>query len=496
MADKVHKNRPHGMHALVALAPEDVFSAILGLVWAREDIPQCNLVSTWLHAAVQGYVTSILHSPWWLPSSLTQSVLALVLSFCPPFSVLRATAACRSWKAACESRMAWRSVRLTFGWGQDSEMLSVLRALQRVAVRHGLQSVPEDPLVMQAAVSQLPLTRSAPGSPVGREEPPVLRRAHTAQQEDERVFTSVRPRAQSMEMTMRGTDFGSTLYGQSACRLSRTIAAGDQKRPFSTTSPLLLCRHNLHDSSAFSSEEGHRQMWILQKEEERAGADPARRALCKTISKYQAKFHGRTVLEVHAASGLVGLYASRYAKSVTITNPSDWSNRLVRFNGALQAWFTSSKARPAWSGSASSRPRRSLCMAGRSGPVPVHVYTLEVTKAGAEEMTKQWQWDSGTAMRGLQRELLAPKFDIVLVAGSSRSGTASSTLTAEGILQIAKHFLSKGGLLLAASKSRYDTELASLQYGAAAAGFMLEEDELICDPCDGQCRVLALRSCV
>jgi len=228
------------------------------------------------------------------------------------------------------------------------------------------------------------------------------------------------------------------------------------------------------------------------------GADPARRGLCGFINQHQEDFYGRTVLEVGAASGLVGLYAARYAKSVTITNCTDLSNRLVRFNGALQAWFTSSKARPAWSGAACSRARRSLSMAGRSGAVPVHIYTLQANKVGAEDLAKQWQWDSGTAMRGLRRELLSPKFDIMLVAAlaSSQKGSTSATPTVEGILELAKQLLAKGGLLLAAAKGRYDTELSALRYGATAAGLALEEDEVVCDPCDGQIRVLALRSCV
>ena len=35
---------------------------------------------------------------------------------------------------------------------------------------------------------------------------------------------------------------------------------------------------------------------------------------------------------------------------------------------------------------------------------------------GAESLTRQWQWDSGTAMRGLKPQLLAPSFDAILAA--------------------------------------------------------------------------------
>ena len=42
---------------------------------------------------------------------------------------------------------------------------------------------------------------------------------------------------------------------------------------------------------------------------------------------------------------------------------------------------------------------------------------LPMTLAGAKALARQWQWDSGSAMRGLTASLVAPSFDLVLNAG-------------------------------------------------------------------------------
>jgi len=222
-----------------------------------------------------------------------------------------------------------------------------------------------------------------------------------------------------------------------------------------------------------------------------------RRALCRVLGERAEMLQRCTILEVNAGSGLVGLSAAAYAKSVTITTPNDLSSRLVRFNCALQGWLSGGgRARQSRSG-APSQLRRGFSMPGRNGPVPIHVYNLPLSKAGAEELAKQWQWDSGTAMRGLKRNMVAPKFDIMLVASlePTETGSSGTTTAAEGILSLASSLLGKGGLLLAAAKTRQDTALSTLTFGASSAGLEVEEDEIVYDPSDGNIRVVGLRSC-
>lgn len=39
---------------------------------------------------------------------------------------------------------AWRSLRLSFGWGADFEMRCLLQSLKRLGLRHGLTELPEE----------------------------------------------------------------------------------------------------------------------------------------------------------------------------------------------------------------------------------------------------------------------------------------------------------------------------------------------------------------
>lgn len=39
---------------------------------------------------------------------------------------------------------AWRSLRLSFGWGADFEMRCLLQSLKRLGLRHGLSELPEE----------------------------------------------------------------------------------------------------------------------------------------------------------------------------------------------------------------------------------------------------------------------------------------------------------------------------------------------------------------
>ncbi|CAK9017637.1 unnamed protein product [Durusdinium trenchii] len=184
-------------------------------------------------------------------------------------------------------------------------------------------------------------------------------------------------------------------------------------------SQLLLCRHPLGNALG--------ELWLLQLQSSRC-QDPARRALSRLLAAQPQLLANHAVLEVNAGAGLVGLGSSAYAKTMTITAPDDLTCRLIRLNASLL-------------GKGKSRPQ----VPGLSGmSVPVYVYTLPISLNGAKALARQWQWDSGSAMRALKPSLLAPSFDVILHAGEP--------LDVQGLMEMCQHLLAPAGLLVTVPK--------------------------------------------
>eukprot|EP00930_Biecheleria_cincta_P100109 TRINITY_DN91719_c0_g1_i1.p1 TRINITY_DN91719_c0_g1~~TRINITY_DN91719_c0_g1_i1.p1 ORF type:complete len:203 (-),score=47.10 TRINITY_DN91719_c0_g1_i1:164-772(-) len=175
-----------------------------------------------------------------------------------------------------------------------------------------------------------------------------------------------------------------------------------------------------------------------------------------------------------ANAGLCGLFAAlSSAKSVTITAPSELDCHLVRLNAALLAGQHQRSG--SGGGYVGRRQRCVVQMLGTS--TSIYVYTLSASAAGADSLIRQWQWDSGTAMRALQPALVAPHFDVILHAGWSDSSDARA---AEGLLDLAQKLLAPNGALLVAGPClcRPMARLAELVQEAARGCFRLESDEL------------------
>mmetsp|Transcript_78843 Transcript_78843/g.244658 ORF Transcript_78843/g.244658 Transcript_78843/m.244658 type:complete len:354 (+) Transcript_78843:1-1062(+) len=344
--------------------------------------------------------------------------------------------------------------------------------MRRMALLHGLPSFPEDPPEPQTPSSPTRLSpslssRSPPCSPLSRPGSPALLPPSGG------GFTSLPP-----SPTMRS-------------RLEAT-------RP----SPLLLCRHRgLAADGAAARRVGRRddppggaappraELWLLQAEEERRLADPARREACRFLARRAELLAGRAVLEVEAGAGLVGLFASHYARSVTITTPTELGSRLARLNGTLVGtdWGKRPKG---WSGPAK---RQLPAVAGRSGPVPLYIYALPMTPQGLEDLARQWQWDSGTAMRALKPELVAPRFEVVLHAALGGPADSRSRQRARGFAHLASGLLVDGGLAVAAASQQEGAPLDALMEEAKAAGLEVEEEELAEDADGHVTRILLLR---
>ncbi|CAK9058151.1 Uncharacterized protein SCF082_LOCUS31052, partial [Durusdinium trenchii] len=189
-------------------------------------------------------------------------------------------------------------------------------------------------------------------------------------------------------------------------------------------SQLLLCRHPLGNALG--------ELWLLQLQSSRC-QDPARRALSRLLAAQPQLLANHAVLEVNAGAGLVGLGSSAYAKTMTITAPDDLTCRLIRLNASL---LGKGKVMP--------EGRECLFCEDASHQVPVYVYTLPISLNGAKALARQWQWDSGSAMRALKPSLLAPSFDVILHAGEP--------LDVQGLMEMCQHLLAPAGLLVTVPK--------------------------------------------
>jgi len=176
------------------------------------------------------------------------------------------------------------------------------------------------------------------------------------------------------------------------------------------------------------------------------------------------------VLELNAGAGLVGLGLAPYCKTMTITAPDDLSCRLLHLNASLFG----------------RRKSKSRQVATATGPnnlqVPVYVYMLPTTLGGATAFARQWQWDSGSAMRALKPSLLAPSFDLVLNAGQP--------IDPQG-LEMCNELMAPGGLLIAVSGALED--VSPLYRALQANSFAIERDEVMHDTEEGYFRMMQLK---
>ncbi|CAK0844826.1 unnamed protein product [Prorocentrum cordatum] len=449
------------VEALLGAAQEVQDLVLGGLRPASGDLHCCRAACRALARAVVAHAAYELSAPWWLLDGEQTGLLAGSLALCPPQSLLHTACVCRAWRRASQDRAAWRRVQLTYGWGLDAEMRCVLRAMRRLATRHGLESMPEAPHPVAPGSLVARETRSAPCSPLC---------------------------SQSFDPQPRA---GAPLGGSSS---PSGIPPSSRALSVAGCSPLVLRRHRIgacSGASAKTCEPPLAELWLLQPDGDQRGADSVRASLCRLLIWQRPHLlKGAAVLEVDASVGLVGLAAARFGapRSVTVGAAGDLEGRLLRLNGTLfgdgAAGRPMCPSRPRhpvmWSGS---MRRPALRVPGRAGPVPVYVYApLPVSAEGAEDLARRWQWDSGTGMRCARPELAAPRFDLVVHAGlgaTEAPGTAARGV-ARGLLDLAAALLADGGVLLAAAAGAAPAALAALAAEAPGACFSVVWEEALC----------------
>lgn len=433
----------------------DVQLRILACLPVPRDLGSCRASGGALRDAVEECAANVLKAPWWFLSNGGKQALEASLRFCPIFMILRVACACRSWRAVCQDRAFWRRVRLTYGWGLDCEMRGLLGCMRRVATRHGLSQLPEDPDISTEPAA--PSSMSLPSSPV--------------------AGAPCKPFAAAL-----------SLERSVSCPSSNLEGPG---KPVPSVSPLILCKHaelppvseiNADNSDFYKQD----HMWLLQAEEERTASDPVRRILCRYLASHSGMITGRSVLEVNAGAGLIGFYASRFAKSVTITAPSELNSRLVSFNGAMLLGSMSASKKK-WSGSTKSRM---LLARGIAGHVPVYIYPLPLAARGVGEFIRRWAWESGTGMRGLSQTFLAPSFDVIVCGALAGRGDGDSVV--DGLLHLASALLSERGRLISSVDLPSKGHMDALARAAGDAGLVVETTDPLYDERDGFALVVVL----
>ncbi|CAE7443373.1 unnamed protein product [Symbiodinium sp. KB8] len=233
------------------------------------------------------------------------------------------------------------------------------------------------------------------------------------------------------------------------------------------SSQLVFRRHGVE---AQADEDGPmKELWLLEPDRANNGA---RRTLLRAVVQEPKMLAGRAVLEMDSGAGMVGLAAAHLCRTMTLTAADDLGCRLLRFNA--QSLHTATNA----SGRAKSCQAASVSgITGRQ--VPVYVYSMPQSTSGAGELARQWQWDSGTAMRSMRPSLVAPQFDVMLHAGR---------IAPEALLELSCELLTLGGVLLAVGNVVDGTDLAEL-----VKLFSVERDEVLRDEAEGYFRLLQLR---
>lgn len=239
------------------------------------------------------------------------------------------------------------------------------------------------------------------------------------------------------------------------------------------SSQLVFRRHGVE---AQADEDGPmKELWLLEPDRANNGA---RRTLLRAVVQEPKMLAGRAVLEMDSGAGMVGLAAAHLCRTMTLTAADDLGCRLLRFNA--QSLHTATNA----SGRAKSCQAASVSgITGRQ--VPVYVYSMPQSTSGAGELARQWQWDSGTAMRSMRPSLVAPQFDVMLHAG---------LIAPEALLELSCELLTLGGVLLAVGNVVDGTDLAELVHTSRQAKlFSVERDEVLRDEAEGYFRLLQLR---
>jgi len=429
--------------SLVEAAPEVKLRVLTGGATAL-DLSNCRAACSSLRDAVEVCAEHVHHAPWWLLARGCRQLLAAALALCPLSAILRAACGCRSWRRASEDRATWRNVRLSLNWGSDDQLCCAARALHRVARLHHLEAFPEDQHAFGAQ-----LAKSAPCSP--------LNKATTQAPACFPASPSVAGR-RTLEEMMR------------AC------------------SPLLICHHRGLAAALWDCAEvveAKNELWMLQSKDECRLADPVRRALCLFLGANRRLLMGCAVLDVASAAGLVGLFAASFARSVTIAATSESDCRLAQLNGTF-ALSAMGAPRPRWSGTMKRRFLATPSANGRS--VPVYVYNLPmVSRRGAEDLARRWQWESGTAMRVAPAAIAAPRFDVVFSAALGQDAVT-------GFLDLVAVLLVEGGHAIIALDRLRASPIAVLGTKAQEAGMSVEREELVQDPMSGlAARILLLR---
>eukprot|EP00929_Paragymnodinium_shiwhaense_P068622 TRINITY_DN34540_c0_g1_i2.p1 TRINITY_DN34540_c0_g1~~TRINITY_DN34540_c0_g1_i2.p1 ORF type:complete len:559 (+),score=88.64 TRINITY_DN34540_c0_g1_i2:167-1843(+) len=430
--------RERSKAAAVAVAGQDVLAKVLSslrpaaaglldvshelLVGVLKDLlcnelPSCLLVCSTLRKVVLHYANVVLLAPWWFGCKEQRLALVGVLTFCPVVLLLQLRRVCRSWNATIQHPDAWSSVRLTYGWGLDGEMIGLMRAMRHVGVHWKLRSIPDwdatenctevpprSPTAGPHSAPPSPNFHPAPRSPMSRGWNPLLTRATSQPSSPSGGCGSPANQPGLLRTTSAASSAGSR--------------AGAAPR---SVSQLVLCRHEVRwqdKSGQRSPADGDSSIWLLQPEAERWSSDPCRRAVCTLLSEQPDLTDGKAILEVNSSSGLVSLHAAQTAKAVTVTSPSDLGLRMINVNFTLY----NSDAGPSRMRRSGNSKRHTHFVRGSRGNVPLYLYTLPVNERGIGDFARQWQWDSGTAMRGLNNHVVSPRFDLIIVAAFGTKG--------------------------------------------------------------------------
>ncbi|CAE7341676.1 unnamed protein product [Symbiodinium sp. CCMP2456] len=406
----------------------------------------------WCTRQITGnFAADVLRAPWWLIDQTGEDVILQVFGFCSSASQLRLASLGRGWRRASQRREAWRHLRLSFGWGRDVELRCLLRALQHFARHYGISVLPEREV-------------SKPGSPKG-----------------------------NLPRTPPSTPTELKKPMLPACE-------GSGIQPSQQPSSQLVFRR--HGVEAQAGEDGPmKELWLLEPDRANNGA---RRTLLRAVMQEPKMLAGRAVLELDSGAGMVGLVAAHLCRTMTLTAADELGCRLLRFNA--QSLHTAANA------SGRTKSCQAASVRGITGrQVPVYVYSMPHSTSGAGELARQWQWDSGTAMRSMRPSLVAPQFDVMLHAGRIapevlalgdalrlpmflQSLQSAVARAGKALLELSCELLTLGGSLLAVGNVVDGTDLAELVHTSRQAKlFSVERDEVLRDETEGYFRLLQLR---
>lgn len=228
--------------------------------------------------------------------------------------------------------------------------------------------------------------------------------------------------------------------------------------PQNSASPLLIQRHFVMQSPSQGAPSSPLEIWLLQSRQQRL---ECAQALCDFIVNHKDLFLHQNIIQMNAGTGFAGLFASRFAKAMTLTDDSNLCCRMIRMNAfALEGCSPSLR----WLGTS-----RQLVISSEHQPglrVPVYIYRMSTSAQGAKAFQRQWQRDSGSAMRGLSHgQFPSVQFDVGLQC-------LDSNIDALKVLEAASALIADGGLFIVAGRHR-DPPFRSLLSELDATGFHL-----------------------